>query len=376
MLGESATSCVHRRDISNFKKVPGRQEWITAIECISASGIAVPPLVIFAAKYTNTGWIPTTALLNWRFSTSTSGWTSDSHAYEWITTVFDPETRRADKERRLLILDGHGSHLTARFIAYCQSRAIDIVILPPHTSHILQPLDVGIFAPLKRALSSRVDALFRLDAGRVPRVEWTTGYIEAREQAFTTSNILSSFRATGVSQLSPITILSTLRMPTPPHTTPQPIESTAALDLSLLNSSPPDGTELRQANAVVSTALRGSTLESPVRRFIERTGAALEKTQSENVLLRKENNEQRELLQQRKERKRGKRVALKGKFVFNTQEILEVVEKAEAEASRSKSKGKRPRRRNASKPNDTIEEIRESIESESESDCVIVAMRR
>ncbi|KAK1807247.1 hypothetical protein LTR12_018409, partial [Friedmanniomyces endolithicus] len=100
-------------------------------------------------------------------------------------------------------------------------------------------------------------------------------------------------------------------MPTPPHTTPQPIESTAALDLSLLDSSPPDGTELRQANAVVSTALRGSTLESPVRRFIERTGAALEKTQSENVLLRKENNEQRELLQQRKERKRGKRVALK-----------------------------------------------------------------
>ncbi|KAK0952251.1 hypothetical protein LTS01_024912, partial [Friedmanniomyces endolithicus] len=56
--------------------------------------------------------------------------------------------------------------------------------------------------------------------------------------------------------------------------------------------------------------------------------------------------------------------------------ILEVAEKAEAEASRSKSKGKRPRRRNASKPNDTIEEIRESIESESESDCVIVAMRR
>lgn len=51
---------------------------------------------------------------DWRFSTSNSGWTSDSHAYEWLTTVFEPETRPEDPEvRRLLIKDGHGSHITA-----------------------------------------------------------------------------------------------------------------------------------------------------------------------------------------------------------------------------------------------------------------------
>jgi hypothetical protein len=36
--------------------------------------------------------------------------------------------------------------------------------------------------------------------------------------------------------------------------------------------------------------------------------------------------------------KKGKRVAVKGKFVFNTKEILELVEEAEAEASKGKSK--------------------------------------
>jgi hypothetical protein len=44
------------------------------------------------------------------------------------------------------------------------------------------------------------------------------------------------------------------------------------------------------------------------------------------------------------ERKKGKRVAVKGKFVSNTKEILEVVEKAEVDASKGKSKERRTTR--------------------------------
>ena len=165
-------------------------------------------------------------------------------------------------------------------------------------------------------------------------------------------------------------------MPTPPPTTPREIDSTEALDLTLLDSSPPDGTELRQANTLIKSVLRESIIQSPVRRYIERAGAAFEKTQSENVLLRRENTEQRELLRQRKERKKGKRVALKGKFVFNTQEILEVVERAKAEASTSKSKRKRRVRRNSPEIEEEIEEIYENNNTESESDCIIVTARR
>ena len=55
-VGESQTSrvLINVREASKFKVVSGRQEWITAIECISASGAAVPPLIIFKAKHTNT----------------------------------------------------------------------------------------------------------------------------------------------------------------------------------------------------------------------------------------------------------------------------------------------------------------------------------
>jgi hypothetical protein len=378
-LGTSLPSkvLINKEEAIGFKKISGRQEWITAIECVGASGVSLPPLIIFRAKDTNTGWIPTSTPEKWRFSTSSSGWTSDSHAYEWLTTLFEPETARKDGKRRLLLLDGHGSHLTARFIAFCLNKSIDLVVLPPHTSHILQPLDVGLFGPLKRALSTEIDRLFRLDTRRIPRIEWTTAYITARSRAFTTRNVESAFRASGIYPLSPITILSTLRMPssTPP-TTPPPITTTKDLDRSLLDSSPPEGTELREATSLVNSIVRSSTLETPVKRYIERSGAAFERTHSEVTLLRKELAEARELLRVRKERTKGKRVAIKGKFVFNTKEILEVVEKAEAEAS----KKKRPKRLTNDRITPEIEdEEEEGIDEdiyEDEGDCIIVASRR
>ena len=103
--------------------------------------------------------------------------------------------------------------------------------------------------------------------------------------------------------------------------------------------------------------MKESNLRTLVQRYIERAGAALEKTQSEHILLQREHTEQRELLQQRKERKNWKRVAIKGKVVYKTRETLKVVEKAEAEALTLKSKRKRAKRRTAPKLEQEIEEI-------------------
>jgi hypothetical protein len=128
-------------------------------------------------------------------------------------------------------------------------------------------------------------------------------------------------------------------MPTPTsRVTPLPITTPNDLDRSLLDSSPPEGTELREATSLVNSIIRSSTLETPVKRYIERAGVAFERTTSEVALLRKELTEARELLRIRKERKKGKRVAVKGKFVFNTKEILELVEEAEVEASKESRK--------------------------------------
>ena len=90
--------------------------------------------------------------------------------------------------------------------------------------------------------------------------------------------------------------------------------------------------------SLVNSIVCSSTLKTPVKQYIKRLGAAFERTTSENALLQKELAKARELLQVRKECKKGKRIAIKGRFVFNTKEILKLVKEAEVEASKGKSK--------------------------------------
>jgi hypothetical protein len=202
-----ALVCVHEQ--SSWKVIAGRQEWIAAIECINAASVTIPPLIIFKAQHTNTASIPAHTSRDWRFYTSNSGCTSGSHTYKWLTTAFESETRFEDPEaRHLLIMDGHGSHVTASTIVHCTEHAIDLLILPPHCSYVLQPLYVSVLSPLKRALAAERDSVTRLDACRVARVKQTRMYIRAREKAFTVSNIRSGWRSTRLEPLSPIVVLN------------------------------------------------------------------------------------------------------------------------------------------------------------------------
>ncbi|CAC5355611.1 unnamed protein product [Mytilus coruscus] len=47
-------------------------------------------------------------------------------------------------------MDNHESHLSIELIDLAIARNVDLFCLPPHTTHILQPLDVGCFKPLKK----------------------------------------------------------------------------------------------------------------------------------------------------------------------------------------------------------------------------------
>ncbi|RAL66868.1 hypothetical protein DID88_007650 [Monilinia fructigena] len=158
---------------SNWKVTAGKQEWITVLECVNADGGSLPPMIIFKAQNTNTAWIPTNTPPNWYFSTSNSGWTSNSHGFEWICKVFEPESRKISGDQpRLLIMDGHSSHITGSLIAFCIEKEIDLLILPPHCSHLLQPLDVGVYGPMKRYHAQEVDRYSRAGIQRIQRSDW------------------------------------------------------------------------------------------------------------------------------------------------------------------------------------------------------------
>lgn len=71
---------------------------------------------------------------------------------EWLEKVFLPQTGPNDpSEARLLIVDGHGGHTSDEFMTICYLNNVYLLFLPAHTSHILQPLDLGCFSSLKAA---------------------------------------------------------------------------------------------------------------------------------------------------------------------------------------------------------------------------------
>ena len=75
---------------------------------------------------------------------------------------------------RLLICDGHDSHITGEFIGHCMDHNIVLFILPPHSSHLTQPLDVGVFRSLKKYMSNALQPLIRTGIARIQKVEWLT----------------------------------------------------------------------------------------------------------------------------------------------------------------------------------------------------------
>ena len=275
-------------------------------------------------------------------------------------------------------MDGHGSYITANVIAYYMEQGIDLLILPPHTLHMLQPLDVRVFAPLKRALAVETDIASRLENGRVQQVEWNKMYIRAREKAITPANIGSGWNAAGIEPLSPITVLDKLATTqTPRPLPPRTPTRRSSFDLSLLHSSPPEGTELRGAIKLFHSQIHGVvSVPLPAKRYAKRMTPALETTQSTLITIQKELGAQRQLLQTRKTRQTCMRVKLKGRFVFITTEVLEIAMEAE-KATAAKKGRKRPRERLISVEfEDIVESVLENVSSNSKTSCITVAERR
>jgi hypothetical protein len=74
--------------------------------------------------------------------------------------VFNRETKqkaRLGRDWRLLILDGHGSHLSIDFIEYREAHKILLAVFPPHSTYTLQPLDVVCFKPLSSNYSAKLN---------------------------------------------------------------------------------------------------------------------------------------------------------------------------------------------------------------------------
>lgn len=119
----------------------------TVLAAINASGCFLPPMTIFKGVR-NIPQLSSGSLPNSLTRLSPKGWINADLFLEWLE-FFSKNISPARPV--LLIMDSHASHVSPTVLAYTQSNKIILFTMPAHTSHILQPLDVGVFRPLKAA---------------------------------------------------------------------------------------------------------------------------------------------------------------------------------------------------------------------------------
>ena len=112
------------------------------------SGEKLIPGIIFKGQTLRTGWFNDDAQTTTTQSPNVDILLIGCLGVGW-RRFYSPSERKTNQGKVLLIMDGHGSHKTKKFRETCEDNNIIPLYLPPHSTHLLQPLDLGIFGPIK-----------------------------------------------------------------------------------------------------------------------------------------------------------------------------------------------------------------------------------
>lgn len=152
---------------------------MSTIETISAIGNFIRPLIIFKGENPQNTWLPEQTP-DWCFTTLENGWISNFIAIQGLKNIFIPETRPEMGSHRLSIMDGYGSYTSTEVLRLCKQNNIKLLFLSAHSSHVLQPLDLGVFAPRKSWYRTQIAELAQLgEAAAVKNQRFVSCYYHA-----------------------------------------------------------------------------------------------------------------------------------------------------------------------------------------------------
>ena len=203
----------------------GNREFCLVLETVNALGEVTLPFIVWVNKVHCVGFYADADDDDNRpptFSRSPSGYMDDELGFDYISKHFDRYTARvesvdltastsidasasagtdagAGSTYRMLIVDGHSSHIAWPVVEYALDHDIILYCLPAHSTHLMQPLDVACFGPLAKAYQSALQIFIYENPGRAfGEQEFWKCLCIARDQALTKSNIMSGFSDSGL----------------------------------------------------------------------------------------------------------------------------------------------------------------------------------
>lgn len=325
---------------------PGNREWVSLIECVSLDGRVLPPYIIFKAKQYQQCWFEEIGHEGF-ISTSDNGWTNNAIGLGWLEACFETSTGNDNvylKDMyRLLCLDGHASHISTAAIQFALDWKIILLCLPAHTTHLLQPLDVGIFAPLAINYKNTMLRQSRLGgAYSIDKIKFIRYYLEARNHTFTPQIILSAWAKSGLLPFDPQLILQdfapVVEQKDSPETERQNSQLSSEISVILRPTTPPQATisytNLEGSKTIALTPVNTREVEALLQRIraevdpkvleaCKKVGNCAIYALTSLVIEKDTNHQLLELNRQRERKKQPKRVVDNGEAVVLTQAIIE-----------------------------------------------------
>lgn len=242
---------------------PGNREWVTVIQAVNSQGWTVPPYIIVKGQKHLTTWYEDTRLpTDWRINTSSNGWTTNEIGTDWIEHFHKLTNDQNKGAYRLLILDGHTSHHSTQFELYCQKNNIITLCMPAHSSHILQPLDVSCFGPLKKAYGRQIEDLMKASITHITKEDFLPAFYTAFHDSMTKENIQGGFRGAGIIPFDPERVISTLDLK---FKTPSPANSRPGSAGSWVSKTPITVKEVVSQSSILKKRITSHPDSSPTK---------------------------------------------------------------------------------------------------------------
>jgi hypothetical protein len=290
---------------------PGNREWATAIICGSGDGFHIPPFLLVKGAYHLANWYTEGGLPDsWAVRTTSNGWTDNDTGLEWIKH-FDKYTKpRTKGGYRMLVLDGHESHQSVDFEAYCKDNNIIPLCLPAHSSHLTQPLDVGFFSALKWAYGQEINSFVRAHINHITKVEFFLAFHAAYQRSMTKKNLAGGFRGAGLIPFNPEAVISKLDVKLRTPTPPRPLEANAD---SWVSQTPHNPTEALSQSELVKKRINSHQGSSPTRLFsaVKQLAKGIETIAHQNTLLMTEVHDLRKANSALAKRRRAKKTRVR-----------------------------------------------------------------
>ena len=193
----SSGKIIVEKGISNAYQISSpSKEQITTLVCGFANGTVLPPYHLYPGQRLNAQWTQD-AVPDSYFGVTAKGWMETEAFYAWIANRF---VKQGPAIRPIvLLLDGHESHIDMYISKFCAENQILLYCLPPHCSHIMQPLDVGFFHPLKSQWRKACKEFTEKNPGvTVNKMNFSRVFRDAWQKTVTFEGMVSSFAKAGI----------------------------------------------------------------------------------------------------------------------------------------------------------------------------------